>query len=375
MVSAGQHEGLGRAGDGQGGGAQAEDLGQGRLAPEQLGKGGQTRGFVHLVLEGRHGKDTPGGPGRSPRRATATVGHPTSASSRPALARGRRRMTLGGCRTPARPTTVGTVQPSRVSRPSSGESTPGGHGWPGRPPARSASWGPGADRRRPGTSRASGDRPVRGQPELKRFMACSTSVAARTSTASAATSTAWASSSRSALPGRFEHVVGAGLGAGRLAHTDTNPDEGRGVQMGLDGFQPVVAGRPTALLHPDPARRQVELVVHDDQPGRVLDAEAPQQRADGRSRVVHVGAGHGQGHPGPVRASPRRPRPGSPSPGAAGPAVALRPAGPPRRPRRCAGCRRTPDRGCPGRRPAGRPACPRAPAWSAARPPNRRRRA
>ena len=127
-----------------------------------------------------------------------------------------------------------------------------------------------------------------------------------------------------------------------------------------DGTQPVVARQSPAGLEPHRARRQVELVVHDDDGGRVLDAEARGQAAHGETGLVHVGRRDGQRHPAPGHG-----RHGDP-----GRHALLGPQGDPvalgqqlhrvGRPR-CAGCRRIRGPGCPARRPAGRPGCPGAP--------------
>jgi hypothetical protein len=56
-------------------------------------------------------------------------------------------------------------------------------------------------------------------------------------------------------------------------------------------------GRPTpAHLDPHRARCQVELVVHDDDGGRIVDPEPLGQTAHGQSRLVHVGGRDGQRH-------------------------------------------------------------------------------
>jgi hypothetical protein len=61
-------------------------------------------------------------------------------------------------------------------------------------------------------------------------------------------------------------------------------------QPRLDALQAIVAGEATALLHPDDARRQVELVMDYDQAARkVIDIEAPDEAGDGTARFVHVG--------------------------------------------------------------------------------------
>ncbi len=56
-----------------------------------------------------------------------------------------------------------------------------------------------------------------------------------------------------------------------------------------DRLQPVVAGEASSDLHPHAAHRQIELVVHDDDPPRILDAVTADELRDGLSGEVHVG--------------------------------------------------------------------------------------
>jgi hypothetical protein len=76
------------------------------------------------------------------------------------------------------------------------------------------------------------------------------------------------------------------------------------VQVGLDRLQAVVAGQAAPDLDLHPPDRQVELVVHDDQPLELVgrDAEPPHQRPHGQAGVVHVGLGEGERHPAAVDA-------------------------------------------------------------------------
>src|SRR3954447_10840464 len=70
----------------------------------------------------------------------------------------------------------------------------------------------------------------------------------------------------------LEHVVGAPRRVGRLADADAHAQELVGLQARLQRPQPVVAGEPAARLQLELAHRQVELVVHDDDLLRSLDA-------------------------------------------------------------------------------------------------------
>ena len=85
------------------------------------------------------------------------------------------------------------------------------------------------------------------------------------------------------VPARtLQHVVGAGLAAGRLADPDPHPQVVAGVEVGVDGLEPVVPGRAPAGLHLDPSRGEVELVVDHDQPLATV-AAAPRRRRRGPS--------------------------------------------------------------------------------------------
>ena len=171
--------------------------------------------------------------------------------------------------------------------------------------------------------------------------------------------------------GTLEHVVGPGLAARRLADAHPHPEVPVGVEVALDGLEAVVAGIAAAGLDLDPARREVELVVDDDEPtGQRLVVGPPggvavglvhpgpaHQGGHGLARLVHVGRGDGQQDPAAADAHLADLGVQSllgPQAGAAG----ARPAPPPPRPRRCGGCWRTRCPGCPDPPPAGRPACP-----------------
>jgi hypothetical protein len=108
---------------------------------------------------------------------------------------------------------------------------------------------------------------------LTRFIAASTPSERISSTASAASFTDTSSSSRSRLPGRAARGRRPAPWLG-LAHADAHPHELVGVQVGLDGPQPVVPGQSPAPLDLDAAQGQVELVVDDDDALGVGDAVA-----------------------------------------------------------------------------------------------------
>ena len=134
-----------------------------------------------------------------------------------------------------------------------------------------------------------------GGSPLNRNMAASTPSRAMTSTASAATSTATSSTAALGARRTVQHVVGAGLAARRLADADPDAHVARVVEVGVDRLEPVVAGRAPSHLHLDPARRQVELVVDDDEPVGARDPEPfHRARRDGQPRLVHVGQRNGQ---------------------------------------------------------------------------------
>ena len=133
--------------------------------------------------------------------------------------------------------------------------------------------------------------------------------AAMRSTASAAVCTDAASSSRTALGGRRSTCDAPWAALGRLAHADAHPEEVRRVQVRLHGAQPVVPGQAAPRLEPHRARRQVELVVHDHDGGRLVDPEPRGQRAHGRPRTRSC---RSSGRPAPPagRASVTTRRPG-----------------------------------------------------------------
>ena len=96
-------------------------------------------------------------------------------------------------------------------------------------------------------------------------------------------------------PGEIaEDVVGdQALVAGM---TDAEADAGElRADMGGDRAQAVVAGVAAAGLDPDPAGREVELVVQDDHLGG-LELVELQRGADGVAGEVHVGAGLQEQH-------------------------------------------------------------------------------
>ena len=64
------------------------------------------------------------------------------------------------------------------------------------------------------------------------------------------------------LPRRVQHVVDHLVALAGMADADTQSPEVRAELRG-DVLQPVVPGDAAALLEPRRARRQVELVVHD----------------------------------------------------------------------------------------------------------------
>ena len=98
-------------------------------------------------------------------------------------------------------------------------------------------------------------------------------------------------------PGRApQHVRGALVRARGLADPDADPEEVLRVQMRGDGAQAVVPGQAAPGLEAHRAGGQVQLVVHDDDVGRLVDPEPPRQRAHGYARVVHVRRRDGEGH-------------------------------------------------------------------------------
>ena len=58
-----------------------------------------------------------------------------------------------------------------------------------------------------------------------------------------------------------------------------------------------MAGQAAAHLDLQPADRQVELVVDDDQAARSSMPKRRTRRRHGQAGVVHVGLGEGQGQP------------------------------------------------------------------------------
>ena len=109
-------------------------------------------------------------------------------------------------------------------------------------------------------------------------MAASMPSAAMRSTASAAVCTATSSGSRTARGGRRSTCAAPWSALGRLADADAHPEEVLRVQVRRDGAQSVVPRQPAPRLEPHRAGGQVQLVVHDDDVGRVVDPEAPGQR-------------------------------------------------------------------------------------------------
>ena len=91
------------------------------------------------------------------------------------------------------------------------------------------------------------------------------------STASAASCTATSNSSRMARREPVEHVVGATLLRRRLADTDPHAHEVGGAEVRCHAAQAVVPSEPAADLHPHRGRREVELVVDDDDLARLVD--------------------------------------------------------------------------------------------------------
>jgi hypothetical protein len=67
--------------------------------------------------------------------------------------------------------------------------------------------------------------------------------------------------------------------------------------MSGNGLQAVVPCEPTAGLDPQATHREVQLVVHDDDTGRVAYAVATNQLPDGLARLIHEGLREGDGHP------------------------------------------------------------------------------
>ena len=49
--------------------------------------------------------------------------------------------------------------------------------------------------------------------------------------------------------------------------------------MGMDGLDPVVAGRPAPELELHPSAGKIEFVVHDDNLGEVFDSVAPHEQS------------------------------------------------------------------------------------------------
>ncbi len=123
---------------------------------------------------------------------------------------------------------------------------------------------------------------------LKRRIAASGPSAMITSTASAASCTATSNSSRWRVGQAIEDVVGAALLGRRLADADAHANEVVGAEMRRDAAQAVVPGEPAADLDAHGRRREVELVVDDDDLARLLDPEAPGEGAHRQPGVVHV---------------------------------------------------------------------------------------
>jgi len=92
-----------------------------------------------------------------------------------------------------------------------------------------------------------------------------------------------------------QHVPGAVAPARWTTDPDAHARETSPSDVRLDGAEPVVAGGPTAELHPHRPDGQVELVVDDDQPAELEDAVAPDERLDRPTRVVHEGLGERKG--------------------------------------------------------------------------------
>ncbi len=90
------------------------------------------------------------------------------------------------------------------------------------------------------------------------------------------------------LRGLLQHVVRALLRARRLADTHAHADEVIGLQVLHDRLEAVVPGEATADLHPHAADGQVELVVHDHDLLRIVDAVPTDELRDGLTRQVHV---------------------------------------------------------------------------------------
>jgi hypothetical protein len=90
------------------------------------------------------------------------------------------------------------------------------------------------------------------------------------------------------LRGLLQHVVRALLRARRLADTHAHADEVIGLQMLHYRPEAVVPGEATADLHPHAADGQVELVVHDHDLLRIVDAVPTDELPDGLTRQVHV---------------------------------------------------------------------------------------
>ena len=189
-------------------------------------------------------------------------------------------------------------------------------------------------------------------------MAASMPSSAIRSTESAAVSIASSRSPRTDLGGRrntWDAPCAALGGLPTPMRTRTKSDECRCDWIERSPLCPA-SRRPPSAHRP---RLEVELVVHDDDGGRIGDAEALGQggTATPDSFMYVVGTARATRRP-PITAVRRAPR--RPSRRAAT-HRGVAPAAPRCRSRRCAGSRRTPRRGCPIRRPAGPPACPGAP--------------
>ena len=143
-------------------------------------------------------------------------------------------------------------------------------------------------------------------------------------------------------------------------------------RCGLSERSPLCPARPPPTFSFRRPTRQVELVVDDDDVGRVLDVVATPSRLHRLARVVHVGLGEGQRDPRGRRCvtSAVRARSFCDSFRRSPWRRASRPR--PRRPC-CGGSGRTPRPGCPARRRGRPPSLCRTTRWRRPRPRRHRR--
>ena len=117
-----------------------------------------------------------------------------------------------------------------------------------------------------GGSRAGADCRQAAAQVWNSFWAASSPLVSSASTASAARSSRNAELLALGRGQLAQHVVGRVLAPRRPADAEPDPQVLLGPQRRAGGLQAVVAALATAALEPQAAERQVELVVHDDDP-------------------------------------------------------------------------------------------------------------